>query len=248
MRDEPHWKKLGDVLERLSDANRSVRLWLRDDDAIEPTPALERLLDMTRHASVPLSLAVIPAFTGQPLADRLEGETHAAVTVHGWSHENHAGSGGKKCELGSDRPPAVVLGELGDGLAKLRALYAIRLDPVLVPPWNRIDKTLLPELKSLGFRAASVYGKADIASPIELINTHVDIMDWSAGRCQPHAALVDLLVAELARRMDGSDEPIGILTHHLVHDEGCWDFMEKLFEVTATSDAARWHPLRDLLD
>lgn len=248
MGDELIWQPLRDVLQRMTAANRQARLWLRDDDAIEPTPALDRLLDLTRQASVPLSLAVIPAFTGVPLADRLQAENHTSVTVHGWSHENHAGDRGKKRELGPDRPSAVVLGELRDGFDKLQALYATRLDPVLVPPWNRIDAALLPPLSALGFRAVSVYGEADIDSPIKQINTHVDIMDWLGTRgCRPHGELVAQLVVELEVRLAGSDEPIGLLTHHLVHDDACWDFMEKLFEATAGAQAVRWHPLRDLL-
>jgi len=249
MRDELTWQPLSDVLRRMGEAGRSVRLWLRDDDAVEPTPALERLLDLTHQASVPLSLAVIPAFTGAALADRLRMEPHAAVTVHGWSHENHAADHGKKRELGPDRPNAVVLGELRNGFDKLHALYPTRLDPVLVPPWNRINAALLTELAPLGFRAVSVYGAADPESPIKLINTHIDIMDWLGTRGgRPHADLVNLLVAELETRLVGSEEPIGLLTHHLVHDEVCWDFMAKLFAVTAESSAVRWHPLRDLLD
>jgi hypothetical protein len=248
MRDEMTWQPLRDALERMTDANHSACLWLRDDDAIEPSPALDRLLDLTRRASVPLSLAVIPAYTGEALADRLDVETHASVTVHGWSHENHAADHGKKRELGPDRPAEIVLGELRDGFGKLQALYPTRLDPVLVPPWNRIDAALLPQLPALGFRAVSVYGAADGDSPIGLINTHVDIMDWLGTRgCRPHAELVALLVAELEARIAGSDEPIGLLTHHLVHDEACWDFMARLFAVTAESHAVRWHPLRDLL-
>lgn len=248
MRDELTWQPLRDALQRMTDASRSARLWLRDDDAIEPTPAVDRLLDLTRQASVPLCLAVIPAFTGAALAGRLQAEAHTSVTVHGWSHENHAAGHGKKRELGADRPPEIVLGELRDGFDKLQALYPIRLDPVLVPPWNRIDAALLPQLPALGFRAVSVYGAANSESPIALVNTHVDIMDWLGARgCRPHAELVGLLVSELESRIAGSDEPIGLLTHHLVHDEACWDFMAKLFEATADSHAVRWLPLRDLL-
>lgn len=248
MRDEQTWQPLRDVLLRMAGANRSARLWLRDDDVIEPTPALDRLLDLTRQASVPLSLAVIPAFTGAALADRLEAEPHVGVTVHGWSHENHAVEPGKKRELGADRLAAIVLGELRDGFEKLYALHPTRLDPVLVPPWNRIDAALLGRLAPLGFRAVSVYGAAAAESPIPLINTHVDIIDWFGTRgCRPHAELVGLLVAELEARLTGRDEPIGLLTHHLVHDEACWDFMATLFAVTAESAAVRWHALGDLL-
>jgi hypothetical protein len=248
MGDELTWQPLRDCLERLTDANRSAKLWLRDDDAIESTPALDRLLDLTRRASVPLSLAVIPAFTGAALAERLQAETHARVTVHGWNHENHAAGRGKKRELGPDRPAVVVLGELRAGFDKLQTLYPTQLDPVLVPPWNRIDAALLSQLEPLGFSAVSVYGEAKADSPIRSINTHVDIMDWLGTRGgRPHAELVELLVVEIERRIAGSNEPIGLLTHHLVHDDACWDFMAKLFEATAESPAASWHSASDLL-
>jgi len=247
MGSEPTWQPLLDILNRMADTGRSARLWLRDDDAVEPTPALERLIDLTRQSDVPLSLAVIPAFTDKPLANRLGTEPHLSVAVHGWSHENHAAGQGKKRELSADRPGTVVLDELRAGFDKLLGLYQTQLDPVLVPPWNRIDAALLPQLASIGFRAVSVYGEANKAA-IEQVNTHVDIMDWHGARgCLPHAELVGLLVAELERRMAGSAEPVGLLTHHLVHDEACWEFMARLFAVTAESKAVGWHRLGDLL-
>lgn len=248
MGDELTWQPLRDALQRMVDTNRHARLWLRDDDAVEPTPALDRLFNLTRQAGVPLSLAVIPAHTGPALAARLQAEVHTSVTVHGWSHENHAAAEGKKRELGPDRPAEVVLAELHIGFDKLQSLYPTRLEPVLVPPWNRVDPSLLPRLPGLGFRAVSVYGQADGESPIAQVNTHVDIMDWLGTRgCRPHGELVSLMVRELESRGAGGAEPIGLLTHHLVHDQACWDFLARLFEVTAGSDAVRWHPLGDLL-
>ena len=248
MGDEPIWQPLHDLLQRIAEEGRNVAFWLRDDDAIEPTPALDRLLELTSRFAVPLGLAVIPAFTGRPLVDRLRDESHTTVLVHGWSHENHAAGRGKKCELGGERPQDVVLGELRDGLDKLKTLYPAQLEPMLVPPWNRVAKALLPQLPASGFKAISVYGEAERQSPIKLVNTHVDIMDWVGTRgCRPHSELVAVLMAELERRISGSDEPIGVLTHHLVHDDACWDFMAKLFEATAGSGAVRWHRVRELM-
>lgn len=248
MRDEPTWQPLRDLLRQMADEDRSASFWLRDDDAIEPTPALDQLLELTARFSVPLGLAVIPAFTGQPLVDRLRDERHTTVLVHGWSHVNHTIGPGKKCELGPDRPAAEVLGQLGDGFNKLQTLYPTRFAPMLVPPWNRVDAALLPHLPALGFRAASVYGKADRQSPIGLVNTHVDIIDWVGTRsCRPESELVALVIAELQNRLAGNDEPIGVLTHHLVHDQSCWDFMTKLFEATEDSAAVRWHRAGELI-
>ncbi|MCO5062855.1 MAG: polysaccharide deacetylase family protein [Rhizobiaceae bacterium] len=218
------WRPLVDELERRA---RPARFWLRDDDAIEPTPALERLLTFCERTHVPLVLAVIPQPTGQALADRLETTRNASVAVHGWAHRNHAGASEKKQELGPHRPRAEVLGELREGLLKLKTLHGPRALPMLVPPWNRIDSNLLPHLAHIGFEALSAFGPAKPA-PIRTINSNVDLIDWHGTRgCREYSLLVDAIVAQLRLQ-----EPVGILGHHLVHDEATWQFLEKLFEVT----------------
>ena len=42
MSDDPTWQPLREILQRMAGAGRIARLWLRDDDAIEPTAALDR--------------------------------------------------------------------------------------------------------------------------------------------------------------------------------------------------------------
>ena len=79
------WEPLVRELDRWREAGRKARFWLRDDDAVEPTEALEKLIAATKAKSVPLALAVIPAQTGDVLAKRLSGETLVSVAVHGWS-------------------------------------------------------------------------------------------------------------------------------------------------------------------
>lgn len=249
MSDKSIWQPYRDTLQRLSDEGRDAQLWLRDDDATQPTAALDQLLALTRNHRVPLGLAVIPSLTGEALALSLQPEHHVSVAVHGWSHENHASAERKKQELGPDRPAATVLEELKAGFDKLQTLYPEKFEPVLVPPWNRIDTALLPALPALGYRALSVYGKAKENSPIRLINTHVDIMDWhGTGGCRPEGELVALLVAELNHRLAGSHDTVGILTHHLVHDAAAWDFMKRLFEETGSSGIGHWCSMGALLD
>ena len=48
-----------------------VNFWLRDDDAVLPSASLDRLLDLSDRFAIPLTLAVIPASTGNALAQRL---------------------------------------------------------------------------------------------------------------------------------------------------------------------------------
>ncbi|CAN7399528.1 polysaccharide deacetylase family protein [Pararhizobium sp. LjRoot255] len=233
-------------LDRWQRAGKVARFWLRDDDAVEPSAPLERLLEITGAFSIPLTLAVIPAHTGEALARRLEREPWCTVAVHGWSHMNHAGPEEKKQELGRHRPASEVLGELQQGLRHLARLHPNRLVPLLVPPWNRIDAALVPQLAGLGFEALSVYGP-EKPSALPVVNTHVDVMDWHGTRGgRDRMALAAEIVARLGQMFDHGGS-LGLLTHHLVHDEAAWDFMTALFDVTARHPACRWSRVTDIL-
>lgn len=248
MIDHGAWKTLDDALDRWTAVERRARLWLRDDDAIEPTKALDRLLGLTAAHSIPLTLAVIPAPTGTELAERLAAGAGLSVAVHGWSHKNHASIDEKKQELGSHRPAEIVLGELRQGHDRLRELYPHQFVPMLVPPWNRVAPALVPALGGCGFSCLSVYGPSKTTSPIPLVNTHLDIMDWhGTGGGRGHGELVSGLIGELQRRFDGDPEPVGVLTHHLVHDETAWEFVEHLLRVTAGHPAVEWVSVADML-
>lgn len=233
-------------LERWQQAGKVASFWLRDDDAIEPTAALDRLLDISASSSVPLTLAVIPALTGEALAERLQRIQGCSVAVHGWSHRNHASPDEKKQELGRHRPATEVLSELQKGFDHLAGLHGERFVPVLVPPWNRIDAALVPELAGLGFEALSVYGPEKPAV-LPLINTHVDVMDWhgTRGGRDPHALALE--IAARLRWMFDHGGTMGLLTHHLVHDQAVWDFMAALFDATADHPACRWAPVAEIL-
>jgi peptidoglycan/xylan/chitin deacetylase (PgdA/CDA1 family) len=248
MADDPIWRPLHAELDRWRRSGRVADLWLRDDDAVQPTAALDRLLDLSGRHAIPTLLAVIPAHAGEPLAARLATAPGIAVAVHGWSHENHAPDGEKKQELGPHRAAAIVLGELARAKAVVDRLFAGQAAPVLVPPWNRIDRALLSSLAETGFAALSVFGTAKPAA-IPNVNTHVDIIDWHGGRGgKEHGGLVQELVGELRRRREaGSREAVGVLTHHLVHDETAWLFLERLFEATAANSACRWASIRELI-
>jgi len=248
MTDDQIWAPFRQELDRWRDKGYQARLWLRDDDAVEPTDALDSLLAITRQSSVPLTIAVIPASSGEALATRLSLENHVLVAVHGWSHANHAGQNEKKQELGHHRPAAVVLGELRDGLVTLQDRYGPRLLPMLVPPWNRISEDLVSQLGGRGFDVLSVFGRAKAGSPIRLLNTHVDVVNTRGQRGNRlHADLVGELVAQLQARFAGDDEPVGILTHHLVHGASEWEFLARLFKETRGHPGAIWMSARDLL-
>jgi len=52
----------------------------------------------------------------------------------------------------------------------------------------------------------------------------------------------------LKARFSRDDEPVGILTHHLVHGPSEWKFLTRLFEETGKHPGAAWMSARDLLD
>lgn len=240
------WEPLREELDRWQEAGTLASFWLRDDDAVEPTDQLEKLLDLTELHEIPVTLAVIPVQTGRALADFLETRPLLEVVVHGWSHANHAGPDEKKQELGAHRPTRTVLTELKSGFDKLQRLHGARLRPMLVPPWNRIAPPVVSELTGIGFEALSVFGPEKPAA-LPQINTHVDLMDWHRTRgARETSALVADIVKRL-RQMSGTGGVMGMLTHHLVHDAAGWAFLDSLFELTARHPACRWTASADML-
>lgn len=219
---------------------RPVTLWLRDDDAVEPTPALERLFDLAR-AGVPVTVAAIPERTGEALAQAVAGVPRVEVAQHGWSHANYAGAGEKKQELGAHRPLPVVVEEVARGFAKLSALHGPRFVPLMVPPWNRIAPQVAATLPGAGFRALSVYGPAR-AGTLPQVNTQVDIIDWHGSR---RGRPTDVLEGEILAAMEAG--PVGILTHHLVHDMAAWGFLDRLLAVTEGHPGCQWVPVSAML-
>lgn len=232
-------------LERATQQGRTVQFWLRDDDAVAPSPALDRLLGLTDRHSAPLTLAVIPEETGLPLADLLSRFPLADVAVHGWSHRNYAGAGEKKQELGAHRPVGTVTGELAAGFEKLSDLHGGRFVPMLVPPWNRIAPGVVEALPELGFTALSTFGP-ETPGPLAMLNTHVDLIDWHGSR---GGRPLETLMGEVAALIEADETPaaIGILGHHLVHDDAAWDFLDTLFSMTADHPACAWQSARQIL-
>ncbi len=243
------WPLLDAELDLWAAKGLSARLWLRDDDAIVPSPALDRLLDLCGRYDAPLLLAVIPAGAGEALARRLEREPKTLPCQHGFAHRNHAPEGEKAAEFGRHRPFDTMLAELGEGRRKLLGLFTDRLQTVLVPPWNRIAPDLLPRLPQLGIGCVSTFGWRDPApdGPVRSLNCHVDIIDWKGGRrSRPLPKLVGDLVEALAIARE-SGSPVGVLTHHLAHDEGAWSLIEALLSRTHAHAAMRWVSFADML-
>ena len=216
-----HWRAAG----------KAPRLFLRDDDAIEDTPALRKLFAACERAHAPLLLASIPAHAQPGLGEAVRGFALATGAVHGFAHANHAPAGQKPCELDHYRPLEVVLGELRRGREKLLDLFGGSLSGLLVPPWNRIHDEVARHVHEAGFTGISAHGW--LTQPpvhrLASVNVHIDIVHWSGGgkgRDWPWMA-GELAKALREARLRGH-RAIGILTHHLVHDEQAWQVLDEI--------------------
>ena len=239
------WSPVDDALSRSADSGRVVDLWWRDDDLATDTPALGRLFSLAGRFDLPLALAVIPARIEPSLVARIEDEPSAAVLVHGLRHVSHARPSAKKAEFGPDRPLEQLAADAAEGLRSAWMAFGANLRPVLVPPWNRIAPDLVPLLPGLGYRGLSTFKHRTARQPVPGLveaNTHLDPIDWHGTRgLRDPQRLVAELGELIARRAEGAtDEPIGLLTHHLVHDQAVWDFCAALLERLSSSAAVRY--------
>lgn len=249
------WRDLTDELDRWQAAGRVATLWWRDDDAEAPSAALDRLLALAQTGPagrLPLSLAVIPGPAGPGLAARLTRESSVSVLQHGWAHANHAPTGERTIELGPHRPVDAVMAELIDGRERLARLFGRQFLPVIVPPWNRIDPVIVDSLPARGYRGLSSDGARAPhgRDPFIVANVHIDIFRWQQpARFIGTEIALGQAVRHLAARRLGTvdpDEPTGLMTHHLQHDAGCWQFLERYLAVTASHPAVRYLPAAEI--
>jgi hypothetical protein len=240
------WDDLARECAAWGEARRVATWWWRDDDAIAPTPALDQLLRVARG---PIALAVIPARLQPDLAPRLRQAPDVAVLQHGFAHRNQAPEGGRKTEFPDERDPAAMERDLTEGFRKLSAAFGPQFLPVLTPPWNRIGGRAVAILQSIGFIGLTRYlpRPAPRLHGLNLVNTHVDVIDWRGRNGPPggflgEIACLDLFIGHLRARRAGTvdpDEPTGVLSHHLVHDPATWRFLDKLRDFLGNQAATR---------
>lgn len=245
------WQAFGAELQRWADAGREAAFWWRDDDAMRADAALDRLLVLAERARVPLALAVIPAGAAAGLFGAMGPMT--SVIQHGADHRNRAAPGAKKSEFPEGAATGEAIARLAAARERLAGLAGARMLPVLAPPWNRIDRALLPGLAGAGLRGLSQYGPRVAEYPatgLRQVNTHVDIIDWRGSRgFAGDTAVLRMAEGHLAARRNGqadAAEPTGWLTHHACHDGVAWDFLERLFEFTRGTPAVRWKAAGEL--
>ncbi len=199
-------------------------IWWRDDDAREPTPALDRLLQIARGR--PLALAVVPDANLGPLAHRLAQTWGVCVGQHGIDHVNRSPPGQRRSEYAGEAGLNTMAAAIAIGR---RRFIDVGLEPVFyTPPWNAGETHLNAALRLSGFTRLSAGSEVRADAGLSYAATDVDILRWKgAPRFRGGMKTLSALGKALrARRLtEDWERPIGLLTHHLAHDEAAWRFL-----------------------
>lgn len=262
------WRSAKLELSRWAAEGKAAQFWLRDDDACDVTPQLERLARFARRHGIGVGLAVIPAKVTDALIGYLrEPESPFFPLCHGWSHTNHA-TLAEPGEFGVDRPYAMLRADA----IRARDAYAVSFGgapPIFVPPFGRISDELAANMGDLGFAAISnghtlsearlvrVHGWTGLlpanplgASRLKRLDAHLDPIDWRAKTAQSREIIAQRLLGELRarrKRFIAPERPIGILLHHLVHDEAVWSLCDELVTLLRSEPGAVFPDLAQLL-
>ena len=244
------WADLDDELAAWAHAGLTPRFWWRDDDAQEPTEALERLIALSDAHKVPAHLAVIPHGLSSALAPRLHRAAHIHTVQHGFAHINHEPKGNPASEIGDTRDIALQCADLTDGWQILTRAALPRLLPLLVPPWNTIAAETRRCLPRLGYRALSSYAGRNAQDPVPglmQLDGHLDPVRWKQGRVfRGTDKMLGLIIETMqAHRAAHDPTPICYLTHHLQTGDDIWDFTDQMF--TRLEGRVTWLSLSNLL-
>jgi predicted deacetylase len=201
------------------------RLWWRDDDARGSTPQLDRLLRLAGPR--PLALAVIPDGDLSALAGRLQTAANVSVGQHGVDHVDRRTSGPP-----SEYPEWPSAETLKARIAGGRALMTqAGLAPrFYTPPWNAVDPGLAAALRAIGLPILSAGADQVAHDGLDYASAEIDVLSWKRGGVfkGPLRVMSAMRRALVERRREGDlGRPVGLLTHHLVHDEAAWTFLER---------------------
>jgi hypothetical protein len=262
------WDDARRELDCWADTGLTAKFWVRDDDASEKTQNLERLRDLAFKHNIKIGLAVIPGKIAPNLSDFLDNNTRYFYPMcHGWQHINH-NQRNKPAEFGPDRPISSMIMDAQSAFSLFnRRLGTLKV--IFVPPFNRVTPALIKALPNIGFFGTSLMpnylerkilqlgSRLNLSAAIKIpdfsdgprIDVHLDLINWREKTAQETKIIVSNLVQQLRGRRLGlvaADKPIGLLTHHLAHNERIWRACHEVLEVLQSHkavefiDVAKW--------
>lgn len=269
MTNEP-WREVLNELDLWSNRGLRATFWVRDDDAYELSAQLERLYDLAEQYKLNIGLAVIPGKLSSGFADALAHmKERFHPMCHGWIHANY-GRRDAPSEFGRERPFSILLSDASQAY-KVFSEYFGQINAAFVPPYNHITRGLRNALRGVGFAAVSMgpsflelkilrinsilpwmpVVKIPVDSSIPRFDTHIDVLDWQRMTARESRAVAADIVGNLRLRRKGflsPGHPIGLLTHHLVHDEHVWRLCREVFDSICSHKAAKFLNADCLID
>jgi hypothetical protein len=234
---------------------RKARFWWRDDDAVSDTPALRRLLALAEEIETVVALAVIPGPADYGLV-KLVASAPACIWQHGWRHQwqhEDGAHGYSHGEFGEGRDLESMMADAHNGQIVLDRIFGnAGWQRVFVPPFHALSvpfKMLLPSLGYWGL-SAGLPRTLPIDTVAE-VNAEVDIMGWLERKAHGLDVISKMLVEQLVSRRQGHipvRSPIGLLTHHLAHDEEAWRCVTELLRFLKRETAVEIVPADLLFD
>jgi len=263
------WEALLNELDCWSEKGMVATFWFRDDDAAAVTPQLLRLRELAVRHGVEIALAVIPGKLESDLVEylRIEGSPFHEM-CHGWKHVDY-GPNGRPGEFGRDRPLSELRADAKLAFNAFEAHFG-GAGVVFVPPYGRIAEELIDALREIGFVGVST-GPTNVERRMARILSHlswlpsvrlrngrsfphfdvqIDPFDWARGSSRTASSVSEEIVGHLRLRRIGfvaPHAPIGLLTHHLVHDDATWELCGQLLEALTKHSAVRCARVRSVI-
>lgn len=264
------WAEARRELDLWGERKQTAKFWVRDDDASEMSEQLARLHALAERHGITIGLAIIPGKLHPSLLNYWDsGARNFRPMCHGWKHINH-GPANKPAEFGRDRPLNCLI-EDAAAACQVFCQHFSGSRPIFVPPFNRISHSLTRALPTLGFVAVSAIptsldrtlirlgsrfawtpiASLDALSSFPRIDVHIDVIDWTSRTAFDTRIIADRLVQQLRGRRRvalAASQPIGLLTHHLVHDGAIWRACDQLLDVLRRHDAVEFIDIADWSD
>lgn len=198
---------------------------------------LRRLVEQARRADIPLSLSVIPTLLSPELCKWVNRYTSVTVLQHGTDHCD-AGGGVGPTQFDPQEAPHAIARRLVEGWTALSGFH--RRLPVYVPPWHDLTPNTAAAAAMAGLESISAWGAPAAQGRVDV---HLDLMRWRGPpRFAGSQRVLGRLTRELRKRRVQRrwQEPIGLLTHHLVHDDAAWRFLDTLLSFEPLKRTAQW--------
>lgn len=221
----------------LGAASEGTEVFFRADDVGVPGERCREMMTLFRHYSIPLHMAVTPAWLTESRWGLLQ-EWSGGADIwcwhqHGWRHVNHQKTG-KKGEFGTDRSREAKRADLVKGRDKLNGIMGDDFCPVFTPPWNRFDVETGEILKELDFlavsRSAGEMRKVGLPDGLPDIAINVDL--HTRNEADPADGL-DAMLNEFARAVETGR--VGVMLHHQRMNEAALAFLDHLLGTVANS-------------